>query len=638
MIRAERDSIRRYEELREQTVPGILLQRAIDTPAQVAYRVKKRGIYQERTWADLRDRVARCAVAMKELGLAKGKTVALMGDPCEEYVICELAAQSLGAITYGIYPTSSSVEVRYLMNHGEAFIFIAENQEYVDRILPIIDQLGGLRHIVVADTKGIFSYNHTSLVSFENLMERGDEHLRAEPRAFERLVKDAEPSDPLSIIYTSGTTGDPKGAVISHGKHLAATYTLVDRYPILSARHHRTVVYLPLCHIIGKEIAITLPLLTNIVPHYGEHIEDLETTIFETAPTVLFTVPRYLQKFASRMLVGLQQSSPLKRLLYHLAVRVGRGHLRRVWKQKTFPDPAYMFFYAVIFRPILNKIGFDKLDLLICVGAPLSADLAALWQVYGVSVSDLYGQTETGGAAIASQEGHYPKPGDVGKSPAGWEARLGDNGEIQVKGEDMFEGYWKQPDLTAQVLTSDGWLHTGDTGEWTPEGNLKIKDRIRDIMVTSGGKTLSPTYIENMLRSSQYISEAVVFGHNRNHVTALIEIDFDTVSAWARKNGITYTGFSDLCKNPVVIELITTEVGRANVDLARVEQVKDFRIMPNELDPWHDGEPITPTRKVKRDLMYGKFRELIESMYSQAREEELVASEIGDLVTQQVRD
>jgi long-chain acyl-CoA synthetase len=244
----------------------------------------------------------------------------------------------------------------------------------------------------------------------------------------------------------------------------------------------------------------------------------------------------------------------------------------------------------------------------------------------------MYGQTETAGAIIAGQGQRFPRPGNIGVPPSGWQVKFGENSEILVKANDIFEGYWNSPELTKEVLDDDGWLHTGDVGEWTPEGNLKIVDRVRDIIVTSGGKTLSPTYIENGLRSSAYISEAVVFGHKRKYISVLIEIDFETVSAWARLNDIPYTGFTSLSQHPEVLQLIGTEIEKSNQDLARVEQVKTFRVIPKELDPEEEGEPITPTRKVKRELMYKKFQELIDSMYSD-KEEKLVASEIGNLLS-----
>jgi long-chain acyl-CoA synthetase len=627
-------SIRRYEELRNKTIPGLLLERAKSSPDQVAYRAKKLGVYREVTWRAFRRKVASCAMGLKQLGLKHGERLALMGDPCEEYMISELAAQALGALTYGIYPTSSQKEVRYLMKDGGASIFVAENQEYVDRILPLYEDLPHLNYIIVIDTKGTFMYDHPSLIAYERLLEEGNEQLSSDSGTFEKAVRQIKPSDGAFIVYTSGTTGDPKGALNSHGRHLAAVYTFIDRYPILAEAPHRTVVYLPLCHVLGKDVAVTLPMLTGIVPHFGEDIEDLGQTIFETAPTVLFTVPRYLQKFVSNIIVGIDNSSPLKKYLYRISLIIGRQYMKGVWEGRESPLLKILYFlaYHLSFRPILNKIGFDRLKLALSGGAPLPSEVMALWQIYGVALSEIYGQTETGGAIITGQGEAFPRPGNIGVPPNGWEVRLGENGEILVKGEDIFEGYWNKPELTKEVIDEEGWLHTGDVGEWTPEGNLKIVDRVRDFIVTSGGKTLSPTYIENALRSSPYISEAVVFGHNRKYISVLIEIDFETVSAWARLNNITYTGFTSLADHPETFELIGAEIEKTNQDLARAEQVKRFRIIPKELDPEEEGEPITPTRKVKRELMYEKFGTLVEAMYSD-KEERLVAAEIGDVLT-----
>jgi len=629
------NSIEKYEELRNKTVPALLLEKAEQTPNDVAYRAKKLGIYQERTWAELRNRVALCAMGLSELGLKHGDRLALMGDPCEEYMICELAAEAVGAVTYGVYPTSSQNELHYLMEDGEACIFVAEDQEYVDRILPFFEQFPRLKTIVVIDYQGMFMYEYPFLIPYEKLIEDGEKQHMLNPGVFKEMVNRVKPTDGVFIVYTSGTTGNPKGALISHGKHLSGTYNIIDRFPILAERPHRTVVYLPLCHILGKDVAITLPLLSRIIPHYGEDIEDLGQTIFETAPTVLFTVPRYLQKFVSNIIVGIENSSRFKRFMYRLALKVGRRHIINIWEnRKNFLLSIFYFFcYHMSFRPILNKIGFDKLQLAVSGGAPLPSEVMGLWQIYGVSLTEMYGQTETAGAIISGQDQHFPRPGNIGVPPTGWEVMLAENGEILVRGNDIFEGYWNKPELTEEVIDKEGWLHTGDVGEWTQEGNLKIVDRVRDIIVTSGGKTLSPTYIENALRSSPYISEAVIFGHNRKYISALIEVDYETVSGWARLNDIPYTGFTSLAGHPEIIKFIGMEIEKANQEIARVEQVKTFRIIPKELDPEEEGEPITPTRKVKRELMYQKFRDLVESMYSD-REERLVASQLGDLLTQ----
>ena len=274
------DSLSKYDELRNKTIPQLLFERSKQTPTDVAYRAKKLGIYRERTWAEFAHAVSCCAMGLKEAGLCSGERLALMGDPCEEYVICELAAQTLGAVTFGVYPTSSQKELLYLMGDGKPTIFAAENQEYVDRILPLVSNLPQIKRILVFDVRGMFMYDNDLLTSFDSLMKSGETALRSSPTEAAEMARQVKPSDPLFIVYTSGTTGNPKGALMSHGKHLAAAYTLIDRYPVLTQIPHRTVVYLPLCHVLGKDVAVTLPLLTRIVPHYGEDIEDLSRNNF----------------------------------------------------------------------------------------------------------------------------------------------------------------------------------------------------------------------------------------------------------------------------------------------------------------------------------------------------------------------
>src|SRR3954464_8412301 len=422
-----------------------------------------------------------------------------------------------------------------------------------------------------------------------------------------------------------------KGALASRGPHPAGTYNSVEHSPLL-AEPHRTVVYLPLSHGLGRDIAITLPLISRLVPHFGEDVEELGAALFEVAPTFLFTVPRYLQKFASRVLVALMDSSALKRRAYDTAMAIGRRHARGRWDGRTraLDGALYALARALVFRPILNKLGLDELRLVICAGAPLPVETAALWQIWGVNLCEAYGQTEEVGAIISGQRGPFPRPGDVGTLAPGWELRIAESGEIQLRGNYVFEEYVGQPEATREVRGADGWLRTGDIGKWQ-DGRLRLVDRARDFIVTAGGKTLSPSYIENILRASPYVAEVAVFGHARKYLTALVEIDFDTVSDWARSKNISYSGFTSLARHPQVEALLKTEVERANAELARVEQIKAFRVLPKALDPEEEGEPITPTRKVKRQQMYERFRELVESMYDRS-EEELLAKQAGTVL------
>ncbi|MBI1201090.1 MAG: AMP-binding protein [Rhodopseudomonas sp.] len=617
------------ERLRRSTAPHLLCERARLLPHSIAFRSKQFGLYRERSWLDYATLVARAARVLRDLGVERGARVAIMGDVCEGWLICDLAAQSLGAIVYGIYPTASTAEVEYQMRDGGACLFIAEDQEYVDKILPIAEQLPDLRAVLVLDDSAMFGYRHDKLHRFSDLAAT---RTTADLAWLETQIASLSSDDPAFIVYTSGTTGHPKGALVTHGKHLAATDTVVSQYPTLRDRVHRTVIYLPMCHVLGRDAAITLPLMSQLVPYFGEDPEDLATTMFEVAPTVLFTVPRYLQKYASHVLVGMLNSSPLKRSLYDLALRLARAQVRRRWDgtATAMHNAVAAVLRLCVFGPILNKLGFDKLELVVSGGAALPAETMALWHMYGVNVVEMYGQTEEAGGIIAGQRGPFPRPGNVGTPVDGCEVRLAEDGEILVRSEDLFEGYWRNEAATSDVKGADGWLRTGDVGEWKDEA-LRLIDRARDFIVTAGGKTISPSFIENALRASPYVAEAVVFGHGRKYLTAIIEIEFDMVADWARANDVAYTGFTSLTSHRRIEDLIRAEIDKANAGLARVEQIKTFRILPKALDPEEDGEPVTPTRKVKRKLMYERFQALVEAMYDDS-EERLIAASAGGVL------
>ena len=627
-MRQREMSLASPDDLRRTSAPALLVQRARDRPQSPAFRAKRFGIYRETTWAQYAERVARAAEGLAALGLKSGDRVAIMADVCEEWLISDLAAQSLGAIVYGVYPTASVEELEFQMRDGGAVLFVAEDQEYVDKILAVADRLPELRRIVVIDETALFALPHDKLITFRKVCEGGGE---ASLARLERRAREVAPDQPAFIVYTSGTTGHPKGALVSHGKHLAATRSLACHYPTLNVKPHRTVAYLPLCHVLGRDIALSLPLITELVPHFGESVADLAVTLFETAPTVLFTVPRFLQKFAAQVLVGIADTTPLKRFAYERALAFARGHVRRRWDGEIGAGAEFIhaLWRTLVFRPILSKIGFDALELVVSGGAPLPADTMAVWHMLGVNVVEMYGQTETAGGIIAGQRGPFARPGDVGTPAAGMEVKLAEDGEILVRSADVFDGYWGNRAATDAVLGENGWLRTGDVGQWR-DGKLRLIDRARDFLVTSGGKTISPSFIENILRASPYIAEAVVLGHGRKYLTALVEIDFDTVAEWARSNDVAYTGFTNLASNARVTALIAREIARANIRLARVEQIKAFRVLPKVLDPEEEGEPVTPTRKVKRGQMCERFKTLVEDMYDD-EEETLLAAAAGGM-------
>jgi long-chain acyl-CoA synthetase len=603
----------------------LLVERARTRPDRVALRSKELGIWRETTWRELAARVAALACGLaREYRIAAGETVAIIGNPCPEWTIADLAAQTLGAITYGIYPTSAPGEVRHLLQHGGASLIVAEDQEHLDKTLEVLDECPGVRAVLVIDTRALFMYRHPRVRPLAEVEAGGREALAGESDALDRLARAVSPDALATIIYTSGTTGHPKGAVYRHGPHLAACANIIEHYPILQAREHRAVAMLPLCHAMGRNLAITMPLIADIVPHYPESVDTFADALFEIQPTFVFTVPRYLQKFAAHLLVGIDQSSWLKRTAYRAAMKIGRrARDRRRGMARDVSMPAAMA-RASVFRWLLEKVGFASAELVISSGAPLPAAVAELWQAWGVNLCEAYGQTETGGALVSGQRGPYPQPGDVGSVAPNMTVELDADGEILVAAAELFGGYWRDPEAT-RALYRDGKLATGDVGEWTDGRALKLVDRKKDILITAGGKNVSPSLVENQLRASPYISEAAVFGEARKYLVALLEADAETVAEWAREHGVVHTGYASLVTHPEVVGLIEAEVRRANGELTRVEQVKAFRLLPRELDPELEGEPVTPTRKVKRRLMAERYGTLVESMYANDEERRIAA-------------
>lgn len=616
-----------FEALRASTLPGLLVERAGTRPERIAFRAKELGIWRETTWRELAARVGALACGLaREYRIAAGETVAIIGNPCPEWTIADLATQTLGAITYGIYPTSAPGEVRHLLQHGGASLIVAEDQEHLDKTLEVLDECPGVRAVLVIDTRALFMYRHPRVRPLAEVEERGREALTGEPEVLDRLARAVSPDAPATIIYTSGTTGHPKGAIYRHGPHLAACANIIEHYPILEHREHRAVAMLPLCHAMGRNLAITMPLIADIVPHYPESVDTFAEALYEIQPTFVFTVPRYLQKFAAHLLVGLDQSSWIKRTAYRSAMTVGRRALGRRWSHGGRSSMPAALARAIVFRWLLEKVGFARAELVISSGAPLPAAVAELWQAWGVNLCEAYGQTETGGALVSGQRGPYPRPGDVGSAAPNMAVELDGDGEILVTATEFFGGYWRDADAT-RALYREGKLATGDVGEWIAGRSLKLVDRKKDILITAGGKNVSPSLVENRLRASPYISEAAVFGEARKYLVALLEADGETVAEWAREHGVVHTGYASLVSHPDVVGLIGAEVTRANDELTRVEQVKAFRLLPRELDPELEGEPVTPTRKVKRRLMAERYGALVESMYV-SDEERRIAAEV----------
>ncbi len=594
------------------TIPAQLLHVAHHRPNDVALRFKALGIYHELSWSKALDRIAQIGLGLARLGVRPGDRVAIVGDPLPEWLLTDFAVQCIGAISFGLYPTSSPEEMEFVLRNGGATVLVAEDQEHVDKVLPAVDRLPGLRKIVVIDDSNMFAYQHSTLMSLRELVEQGDGRGRDD---FIRLCQSVRPDDPATIVYTSGTSANPKGAVYTHRGLVVQGHQFFE-FPELAGRIGvRSVVHLPLNHLYERMNTPLGMLVKGIVPHFGDEVERFLETLYEVAPQHHASVPRYWSKLASRIIVGIENSSVLKRAVYRAGMRVGQAYRRRRWNgdRAVALGVLYRLARLIIFNRMLKKLGLNRVRIALSAGAPLPSEVQALWQVWGVNLKNLYGQTE--GGVVTAQFEPFPQPGSVGQPYPGAEVRLAADDEIIAVSPGCCAGYWADEQTSREVLQPDG-IRTGDVGTIDERGELRIIDRKKDIIITAGGKNLSPSRIETVLKSSPYVSEANVIGEGRKYLTALIELDVGTASEWARANNVPYTSYRSLATNPSIYELVAREVERVNGQLGRVEQIKAFRILDRELDPEVEGEAVTATRKIKRSLLQQHFKQLISEMYS----------------------
>jgi len=600
------------------TIPGLLLDVVAKRGEQVALRTKRLGIYRDVTWSSLLTRITAIGLGLRALGIQNSDRVAIVGDPLAEWLLADFAGQCIGAITYGLYPTCSRDEAEYVLRHGGASVLIAEDQEHVDKVLPLLERLPNLNKIVVIDDSNMFGYAHPALMSLSDLIALGEQRSNGKDE-FISLCRAVRPDDYATIVYTSGTSSNPKGAVYTH-RGLVTQGHQFFAFPEIDGREvFRSVVHLPLNHLYERMNTPMGMLTKGIVPHFGDEAERFLETLYEVAPQHHASVPRYWSKLASRIIVGIENSSFLKRVSYDCAMRVARVYRQRRWNGRPTMGLGFLYWLAriTVFNRMLKKLGLHRVKIALSAGAPLPSEVQALWQIWGVNLKNLFGQTE--GGVLAAQFDSFPRPGSVGVPYPGAEIRLGADDEIIGKTPGCFAGYWDDEKGSAEVFQPDG-IYTGDVGVIDERGQLWIVDRKKDIIITAGGKNVSPSRIETVLKSSPYISEASVVGEGRKYLSVLIEIDVGTVSEWARANSISYTSYHSLTTNPAIYRLIEGELKKANEQLGRVEQVKAFRILDRELDPEVEGEAVTPTRKIKRGLLQKHFGHLIDQMYSDDEE------------------
>lgn len=596
------------------TLPGLLLTRAAMHPARVAFRHKNLGIWQTVTWAGYLDEVRAVAHGLHQLGIDRGDRVAIHSENRPEWVYADLATEALGGVVVGVYPTNPSAEVRYMVQNSGATVLVAEDQEQVDKALAVIDECPDLRHIVVIDPKGLRHYDHPALITYADVVARGRAADAADRAWLDSRVAEISPDDVSCIVYTSGTTGPPKGAMLTHRNCLAGAGAFVDAMGIDSTT--TAVSYLPLCHIAERMWTIFISLRSGVTISFAESVDTVQQNIHEIAPTFFGAVPRIAEKMQASVEIKVQDSAWIKRRNYALWMRLGRRLARERIDNRGSLSLRSRLTYRVgdvmLYRAMRERLGLRNVTHCIFGAAPPAPELLEYFHAIGVRVVQVYGQTECGGGSHM-HHGWDIAYDTVGTELPGYQCAIEpETGEVLLRGEGVFAGYWRNPDATASTVR-DGWLHTGDQGTVTDRGHLKIVGRLKDIIITSGGKNVSPDYIENELKFSPYVREAIVIGDGRKYLSALIGIEYDTVGHWAEQRGIPYTTYRDLSAQDEVRELVAEWVLEVNRALSQVEQIKKFTLLTKELD--HEDAELTATQKVRRSAVADKFGDLIDGLY-----------------------
>jgi long-chain acyl-CoA synthetase len=519
---------------------------------------------------------------------------------------------SAGGMTVGIYTTNSDEEVGYILGHSKSAFFVVENEEQLDKALSVRSNLPDLQRIIVMDMEGLRKFKDPMVMSFDELRALGREADEKDPERFSSTLNSLDPDDVALLIYTSGTTGPPKGAMLTHRNILWTAETLEKVLKVYET--DELVSFLPLSHIAERMFSVFLPLRYKYIVNFIENTDTVTQNVVEVHPTIFFAVPRIWEKYYSTIFIKMQDATLFKRLMFGLSMKIGANYADVKLSRKRIPLGTRVGFalaHFLLFRKLKKRLGFEKVRLAISGAAPISPDVLKFYHAIGIPVREVYGQTE-GCGPTSIHRGNDIKVGTVGPPLPGVDVKLAEDGEILFRGGNVFKGYYRNPEATASTLV-DGWLHSGDVGKWDEEGFLMITDRKKDLIITSGGKNIAPQNIENQLKFSPYINDAVVIGDARKYLTALIIIDEDNVVKYATENKIQYTTYATLTQTPQVIKLIQQEVDSVNKTVARVEQIKKFRILPKKLLQ-EDGE-VTPTMKVKRRYVNETFKDLIESMY-----------------------
>ena len=594
------------------TLPKLFLKKSAERRDRIAMREKDFGIWQSYSWNDYRARAFDIAYGLLSYGLQRGDVVSIQSEDCREWLWTDVGAMLAGGVVNGIYPTYQPRQVEHALADSNCRFLFVEDEEQLDKYLEIERELPKIERVYVFDWRGLRGFEHAKVAPIEYLYSLGQAYGREHEGLIEEIVAQGCGDDLAILIYTSGTTGMPKGAMLSQ-RYIIFQLQAAPDY-IRQTETDEILTYLPLCHLAERAFSGWLPIGTGATINFAESPETIARDLQELSPTYIFGVPRVWEKFYSRITTAMSEATWIGRKAYSVALAVGMRRAEKLIAGEAvslFDRFAYGIADRVVFRNIKKVLGIDRAHSAASGAAPISPSLLKWFLAIGLAIDELWGQTEIGIVTIC-RKGVF-RFGTVGPAIPGTEVRIDDNGEIVARSVGQFDGYLNLPDKTAETIVN-GWVRTGDVGHLDEEGNLSITDRLKDIIITAGGKNITPSVMENELKFSPFISDAVVIGDKRKFLTCLIMIDQENVEHYAQTHSIPFTDYRSLCARPEIIELIGSEVGRVNADFSNAEQVKQFRLIDVLLTA--EDEELTPTMKLKRSFVTLKYSDLIDSMYA----------------------
>jgi long-chain acyl-CoA synthetase len=607
----------------EDTLPRLLRRNAEALANRPAIREKRRGIWQSFTWSKYWEEVRDFALGLAASGFGPGDKLSVIGDNRPRLYWAQLAAQCLGGAAVPVYQDAIAAELVYVLEHAEVSVIVAENQEQVDKILSLSARLPRLRLLVYDDPLGMRQYDHSSLKSFDEIQAAGRAFGGAHPAYVEEQIESGAPEDLALLAYTSGTTGSPKGVMLSHRNLMAAAraFAAAETANI----EDQVLCYLPMAWVGDAFYSTVMSLFVGFTCNCPESPETVQRDLRELGPTAMIAPPRFWENLLTSLQVRAVDATPVKRRLFELFQ--GLAERAELMKSDGKLPPAalrlaLMVGEILVFGPVRDRLGLRRLRTALTGGAPLGPDTFRFFRSFGVNLKQIYGATELSGLLALQPDGEAD-PNSVGRVCPGMEVRIEESSEVLVRSASMFEGYYKQPAATADAITADGWLRTGDAGFLDPRGHLVIIDRVKDVGKLGDGSPFAPQFLENKLKFSPYISEAVAFGHERPFVATMIVINAETVGNWAERRGIAYTSFLDLSANPQVRELIRGEIRKCNTGLPPASRIRRFLLLNKQLDA--DDNEVTRTRKIRRRFIADKYGAVIGALYAGQSDVELVA-------------